>query len=124
MKIRNMQSLEDKEINLDNYKSIDLNNYKCVDDFYLIYPDGFIHYNQYAKPIHHILALKSIGKYFETKEEAEKSVEKLKAWKRLKDNGFKFIKYDTEHCAMATIYFRYDDSVNKVDLDLLFGGKE
>lgn len=30
-----------------------------------------------------------IGNRFETKEEAEKAVEKLKAWKRLKDKGFK-----------------------------------
>jgi hypothetical protein len=30
---------------------------------------------------------KQIGNYFETKEEAEKAVEKLKAWKRLKDKG-------------------------------------
>lgn len=34
--------------------------------------------------------LKAIGNYFETKEEAEREVEKLKAWKRLKDKGFKF----------------------------------
>lgn len=33
---------------------------------------------------------KEIGNYFETKEQAEKVVEKLKAWKRLKDKGFKF----------------------------------
>ena len=33
---------------------------------------------------------KSIGNYFETREEAEKAVEKLKAVKRLKDKGFKF----------------------------------
>lgn len=33
--------------------------------------------------------LKKIGNYFETKEEAEKAIEKLKAWKRLKDKGFK-----------------------------------
>ena len=32
----------------------------------------------------------AIGNYFETKEEAEKAVEKLKAWKRLKDKGFRF----------------------------------
>ena len=31
---------------------------------------------------------KEIGNYFETKEEAEKAVEKLKAWKRLKQGGF------------------------------------
>lgn len=38
--------------------------------------------------------LKEIGNYFETKEEAEKAVEKLKAWKRLKNFGFKFIGKD------------------------------
>lgn len=38
-----------------------------------------------------ILIYKILGNYFETKEEAEKAVEKLKAWKRLKDKGFKFI---------------------------------
>jgi len=30
-----------------------------------------------------------LGMLFETKEEAEKAVEKLKAWKRLKDKGFR-----------------------------------
>ena len=34
--------------------------------------------------------MKQIGNYFETKEEAERAVEKLKAWKRLKDNGVSF----------------------------------
>ena len=34
--------------------------------------------------------LKAIGNYFETKEEAELAVRKLKAWKRLKDKGFRF----------------------------------
>lgn len=33
---------------------------------------------------------KEIGNYFETKEQAEKAVEKLTAWKRLKDKGFVF----------------------------------
>lgn len=33
---------------------------------------------------------KSIGNYFETKEEAEKAVEKLKAWQRIKDKGVYF----------------------------------
>lgn len=33
---------------------------------------------------------KEIGNYYDTKEEAEKAVEKLKAWKRLKDKGFRF----------------------------------
>lgn len=33
---------------------------------------------------------KEIGNYFVTLEEAEQAVEKLKAWKRLKDLGFRF----------------------------------
>lgn len=70
---------------------------------------------------------KAIGNYFETKEEAEKAVEKLKAWKRLKDKGFKFKtwgwedKSDNEY----TIYFTLDSkSGDAADLDLLFGGEE
>lgn len=49
--------------------------------------------------IHHIRAelcdeleihtMKQIGNYFETREEAELAVRKLKAWKRLKDKGFR-----------------------------------
>ena len=34
-------------------------------------------------------ASKEVGNYFETEEEAEKAVEKLKAWKRLKDKGYR-----------------------------------
>lgn len=37
--------------------------------------------------------LKAIGNYFETKEEAEKAVDKLKAWKRLEYKGFRFYDY-------------------------------
>ena len=38
----------------------------------------------------HINGHKAIGNCFETKEEAEKAVEKLKAFKKLKDLGFRF----------------------------------
>ena len=31
----------------------------------------------------------NIGNYFKTREEAEKAMEKLKAWRRLKDKGFR-----------------------------------
>ena len=68
---------------------------------------------------------KSIGNYFETKEEAEKAVEKLKAWKRLKDKGFRFTEISRD---WDTIYFDVDienlaDPVIK-DLDICFGGEE
>ena len=78
------------------------------------------------------------GYHFEpcTKEEAEKAVEKLKAWKRLKDKEFRFkfspavgaldvepSKFQIEITAdMPAEWFCCDD-VQK-DLDLLFGGEE
>ena len=69
---------------------------------------------------------KQIGNYFETEEEAEKAVEKLKAWKRLKDKGFVF---DGYHIPAGEIHFNMEipkDSLDGIakDLDLLFGGKE
>ena len=72
---------------------------------------------------------KEIGSYFETEEEAEKAVGKLKAWKRLKDNGFKFKGWSWDD--MSGVYYvdeisfdleEYPDSDK--DLDLLFGGEE
>lgn len=49
-----------------------------------------------------------IGNCFQTEEEAEKVVEKLKSWKRLKDSGLKFkdwnkINYDRTFCINAEI---------------------
>jgi hypothetical protein len=63
--------------------------------------------------------MQSIGNYFETKEEAEKAVEKLKAWKRLKGGGFVFCgKGD----CLDTIKFDYwPAGYNRQDFALLFG---
>lgn len=47
---------------------------------------------------------KQIGNYFETKEEAEKAVEKLKAWKRLKDKGFRFTGINDNEESQFMIY--------------------
>ena len=71
---------------------------------------------------------KSIGNYFETREEAEKAVEKLKAWKRLRDKGFSFEGYDDGYkhdfnSGHIEFYVENDGGVLK-DLDLLFGGEE
>lgn len=80
---------------------------------------------------------KQIGNYFETKEEAEKAVEKLKAWKRLKDKGFRF----EGIAGMGNeIYFKANEHFTHImvdeytadktekeyinDLMLLFGGEE
>lgn len=81
---------------------------------------------------------KEIGNYFDTEEEAEKAVEKLKALKRLKDNGFKFegIKEDYTRICQEPVrtgkrYLQFNKSENEEwmkenwdDLDLLFGGEK
>lgn len=71
---------------------------------------------------------KEIGNYFETEEEAEKAVEKLKAWKRLKDKGFRFrgwIRVHKKGSADITIASFIDEDYNITnDLELLFGGEE
>lgn len=71
---------------------------------------------------------RKIGNYFETREEAEKAVEKLKAWKRLKDKGFRF---DGWYGGSRTIDFEISDYKELLlpeeicdDLKLLFGGEE
>ena len=67
---------------------------------------------------------KEIGNYFETKEEAERVVEKLKAWRRLKDKGFKLdAVVDSFFC--IDIYMKgkpYEEI--KEDLKIVFGGEE
>jgi len=76
---------------------------------------------------------KSIGNYFETEEEAEKAVEKLKAWKRLKDEGFRFCGWANDYkkkmgkilCKCNSRKATFDEAKQfYADLDLLFSGGE
>ena len=76
---------------------------------------------------------KQIGNYFGTKEEAEQAVEKLKAWKRLKDKGFRFEWFeekDRGYIGDMAIYAHIEPDYTTEcpeldkDLDLLFGGEE
>ena len=60
---------------------------------------------------------------FETKEEAKKAVEKLKAWKRLKDKGFRFAGWNRRYCDEINYKLDTTEDMSK-DLDLLFGGEE
>lgn len=90
------------------------------------YNPDFWRYDEY-----HIDKLKQIGNYFSSKEEAEKAVEKLKAWKRLKDKGLKFkgiIGYDETHFWFPNpnnIEFMFENRETRKDLNLLlFGGEE
>ena len=72
-----------------------------------------------------IAKLEDIGNYFETEKEAEKAVEKLKAWKRLKDKGFEFVGYRYGGSAVPLVEFTYESGAEKQDqfkkdLTLLF----
>lgn len=73
---------------------------------------------------------RGIGNLFESREEAEKAVEKLKAWKRLKDNGIIFILDEGNVLPSISIHSKEDNgpalkSMQIVeDLTLLFGGEE
>lgn len=71
-----------------------------------------------------VKVMREIGNYFETKEEAELAVRKLKAWRRLRDKGFRFNDYIRD----AIYYEISDEEIEKdavrEDLDLLFGGEE
>lgn len=74
--------------------------------------------------------LKQIGNYFDTKKEAEEALEKLKAWKRLKEKGFKFVGWcDSaidEAPDMALFKLNKDawETDTCEDLDICFGGEE
>ena len=76
--------------------------------------------------------MQAIGNFFETEEQAKKAVEKLEAFKRLKDKGFRFKGWDWEDDpSKIEIKFRCPDesclSLFDIqdDLDLLFlGGGE
>ena len=76
--------------------------------------------------------MQAIGNFFETKEDAEKAVEKLKAFKRLKDLGFRFegIRFRNNH---SYIEWKVepkneltDDEAGELleNLYKVFGGKE
>lgn len=78
--------------------------------------------------------MKSIGNYFLSREEAEKAVEKLKAFKRLKDKGFRFDlspalghcddkKFDISIIGTMPAKWWYNDKVVD-DIHYIFGGEE
>lgn len=72
---------------------------------------------------------KEVGNYFSSREEARKAVEKLKAWKRLKDKGFMFNRWTipeepkTPHIKLV-IEAEVDVPDSPYDLELLFGGED
>lgn len=125
-----------RECSIENLSDIEeVKDYKEPEKYFWIDTDGFIVSNDMStKDVAFEIFkenLKSIGNYFETKEEAERAREKLKAWKRLKDKGFKVDLWDYDgsdgqgRIRTGRILFRVKDyEENDKDLDLLFGGEE
>lgn len=68
----------------------------------------------------------SMGNHFDSSEEAEKAVEKLKAWKRLKDKGFMLGRWRFSDSAVRGRIIIDGNLVPGIvdDLDLLFGGEK
>ena len=72
----------------------------------------------------------TVETHFDTPEEVEKAVEKLKAWKRLKDSGFKRV-FNVEvgdglYAGKKVVSFKLlvSDKDLIEDIKLLFGGEE
>ena len=73
--------------------------------------------------------MSNIGNLFETKEEAEKAVEKLKAWKRLKDKGVSLEIKEIGHKKFLEPTAEDDVSFGEAkdivkDFEFIFGGEE
>lgn len=64
-----------------------------------------------------------MGNYFETKEEAEKTIEELKAWKTLRENKVHFDLATLSDENTITIFARKKGAIHVYDkeLSLLFG---
>lgn len=101
------------------------------DDYYFIRDGGNIDYHWYQKLGEITERRKQIGNYFETKEEAERAVEKLKAYKRLKDLGTELLGWEIRDLPTGgnwqTINVKFNVKAKKEPmelLDLLFGEEE
>ena len=142
MKLRNKKTGEITEANdwniIQEYSSLaELNDewedyeepkeYWFIDEFGLVQEEIEYYYEENKEAVHDKRI--SVGNYFETKEEAEKAVEKLKAWKRLKDKGIDFYGWGRNQTGTYELYMRWKDripisyEINK-DIDLLFGGED
>lgn len=109
-------------------------DYEEPKDHWFIDYDGGIVSFKIRKETATDMLMKAIGNYFETQEKAEKAVEKLRAWKRLRDKGFHFecVEEYENLCGNGfEIPIRaimspenYTDIKVANDLELLFGGEE
>lgn len=103
--------------------------YWFIDEFGLVQQETEYYYEDNKEAVHDKRI--AVGNHFETKEEAEKALERLKALQRLKDKGFRFIgwRYALEgnrENGTIPLEIKVECNMNNSvkDLDLLFGGEE
>lgn len=107
-------------------------DYEEPEEFYIVEHRGTVG-SRFRTGAEYEEKFKEIGNYFETKEEAEKAVGKLKAWKRVKrdlvslnwqrerDGSFSvWGEFKTGNTLRADVYL----DIHSKDLDQLFGGEE
>ena len=120
------ESLAEVNEDWEDYKEPEDNGYWYIDDL------GGIQFS--SKVLDEIdgypnnwMIRKSIGNYFKFRYDAEKAVEKWKAFTRLQGKGFRFSNFVyTELCDYARVNISatmINDSIND-DLELLFGGEQ
>lgn len=104
--------------------NLDWEDYEEPKDYFYIRDGGNIDHNLYGKSI--IKRHQEIGNYFETKEEAEKAVEKLKAWNRLRECGLIPLTWTNAKggCILVKYGIGGPGVMDCLDFDLLFGGEE
>ena len=102
-------------------------DYEETKEYWFIDPEGDVNYITLEdEDPEDTNANKQIGNYFETKEEAEEAVRKLKALKRLKDEGMRKYSFHKEKTGIDLDFYTLTILAprDKGSLDLLFGGEE
>lgn len=93
-------------------------------EYWYIEGDGDIHHigTELCDELE-IHTMKQIGNYFDSREEAEKAVERLRAWKRLRDKGFRITLQGCKGNAWLQANWGNLQG-DYSDVLLLFGGEE
>lgn len=126
--------VDENAIQIAEYKSLaELNeeweDYVESKEYWYISPEGIPYLiNEEDDGLEGVKASKAIGNYFETKEEAEKAVEKLKAFANLRKRGLKFNGWDEADRGMVGEFAIYCDVLEldgiERELEIVFGREE
>ena len=100
-----------------------MEDFKEPKEFWYIGQDGVIFSDTDTITQDYADRLKAIGNYFETKKEAKEAVDKLKAWKILRENKVHFDFATLSDEDTITIFARKKGAIHEYDkeLFLLFG---